>query len=431
MPPGISAFRSAKHGTASIVYYSNIEKTITSRKLFLELKTKPWRSHEFPPISWEFLPPGAASKYAKLKLAVSRDTEISIPLMSVEILNEGSILRQQIRHIQFNTEIIELHIIRTQYSNKRIPSLGDAISPFNMHPIETVAPPRAQLSLYRIGNTSRTNRSRLDEKIVTVIHAPILNDQIFKKTTATYITQNAGKYGVRISIKNPLLPAKYWYGIVNPVKNRQRLYFLVAHDNNVAVKSTRSRIGSGVFDGPETIEVRTVTYEIKDRNNFKIPYLDEKYLDENKYVTLSEIFQEKIDKGKWLKNHQPDGEFKRQLVNKIEDVISVIPIADELYDIGTLAYTLATGKRAWLGDDVSRSEMIVFAALVLLPLLPEANKVLKKIRPIDNKKLRSMVDKIIKEDAAETISFEVIAAMSTLSTQEQKKLAESLKSVFK
>jgi hypothetical protein len=405
VPPGMTAFRSAATGTGTLVYRRDIGDAQKSAGLDIDLADRPWRPQDDPPFSWEFVDPGIERSHPIIRLAVSGTTEITLSPVNV---HEGNV-----DPFRPSAKDPELQIIRTQHRPSRIPALDETLGPFDIHPPASLGPaqPTVRMGKHPLTGQAVTNESTLRAKAVSVVVIPFLSSKHKpgELVRSTFLTHAGGRYGIRIYAKDPFKPARYWY-LHGSEENKFEVLTLVIHDSNVFVKSIRSQSRSGGV----VPKVVTHEYEVGPRDSVRIPYQDD-------FFEPQAAFESVIDASSRVRNQAPDGEFLRDLVNQGELLVSLVPGWGQVYDLASFAYSAVTGKRAWLGDEMSGSEQAVLGAFALVPMAPAARRVLRGSRA----EFSGLAQEVMRHSAT-TASVEQKAAIGALEPAQQRALAEGL-----
>ena len=421
MAPGITESRSAAAGTGILRYYEDLDRPTSSPGLEFTFEDRPWRPHEYPPFSWQHLESYGPKGAPVLRLAVSRGTAIEIRPLNPIV---GTI-----NPFAPNERDPEIQIIRTQYRPRRIPLFDEPIGAFEIHPPVTLGPDWSNRRVSKGFDGRMTwNDTIIAAKQMGVTTTPYLS-RLHKRgepVRTTSLMHLGGGYSIEIYIKDPWRPARYWYWYAtDPADGALRVRIVVLHDENVLVKSIRSRLGRTASGGPVP-ELATYARTIHDFDPFDIPFQDEQLLPEGSEWILDAF----STRASAMHNEAPDGEFLRGLVDRAEGLISLIPVLGEVYDVASFVYGLATGKRMWVGDKLSPIEQGINGAAALLPLVPASARVLARApRPI-SAEADLVVREATREAIGDAVPVEVVAAVGALPQGEQAALAAELLEVL-
>jgi len=159
--------------------------------------------------------------------------------------------------------------------------------------------------------------------------------------------QVQGKYRIDIRIKNPQLPAAFWYEIVEPESSERNFYAVrIVYSKNVNVKVEAKE---GMSD---KVAVFAARVDIS-----RVPFQGER---------LDESLINKVDNGFIKPKPMGVSGIEDVLADVLDTALGAIPIVGEIYDVSQFAYAAATGEDFW-GRKVDKTELYILGGAILLP----------------------------------------------------------------
>jgi hypothetical protein len=341
----IRGFRRPLDGTGKLIYYPDTPSSARSRPLVFTFKSKSQGIYGRPaPFAWRLLEPFGKLKYPVLDLVADRYTEIqpppqyywgrqpSLSTPFVRIFRPQTLMTVPQEEGPFDADVI-LGNLDKQYGVKR---QGE--------------------TEWRWG---RGGASR-DVHRFYIHHLPVGSQSDLRGKPICVVSSLSGAYHAELHVKNLWKPVAYFLQIDDDAKTIRGFepQIFVFTDTNVTIKNIRQDDRAvhlhvhHFFRGPDAYRHHIPAFANNEVSSSGAWPADQLHL-----LSPKEIRRE-FASGYWW----------RQFVQSAEDLIGLIPVVGDAYDIGSTAYMAATGKAPWTGDRVPRAEAIVYAAAAIGPI---------------------------------------------------------------
>lgn len=349
---GIHGFTEPSKGKGVLYYYQDLNRPRTTLRITFEFSTSlpwlslPWHKTGLQPFTWDYLPPTAERAYPVIRIVAARHVFISVS--SRESLNKDENSSDKwmvLYHVQ---------IFRPQHEGI-IYSEGERIEPYRL----------IRTPFYSEPPKSANNRTGYRDV------------KVYSKPDGVIIANLYGKHRVDISVKDPKLPAAFWYVIVDPDNpDFSTFEMIIIHTKNVKidVKANAARLADRHF----IVAIDAAEVDFSD-----VPFQGE---------SLSTQSIERL-KGKFkrVKSKDFSGGTKERLFDIFDAVISAIPFIGDLYDIAQFSYSAVTGKDFW-GRKISQRELLVIAGSILISVGTSSKGFQKRLSNAASKELKVLFE---------------------------------------
>jgi hypothetical protein len=305
----------------------------------------PWGGDEAAPFSWRLINPVGDQRFPIIDLVADRFTEIIPPRAY-----SGP------RGPDPTTETPFVRILRPQVQN----TVPQEEEDFNIDKILGNAD-----SIY--GTTERF--TRIGGSVSPALHQffirhlPISNQGKARTLPICVVTNVASHYQLQLRARDIWRPLAYWLQIFDNEKVVQShtaaIWTFV--DRNVDHKNVRLSEANTRLD-----VYRRFLAGVNQRS--EIPYFSANVaLSQNGWPSNRDwmVSDERTER---VVSERPEGYWWRQFVQRAEDLVGLVPVVGDIYDIGSIAYMSVSGKAPWTGDPVPRAASFIYGAVVLGPI---------------------------------------------------------------
>ena len=198
-----------------------------------------------------------------------------------------------------------------------------------------------------VPSLSTSNRAKRENRAVYVS----------QHRTGVLLQQVGGKYLVDIRICDPLLPAAFFYHVVDPEESeRNDFRLLVIHNWNVEVTV---KTASGQYDKVSVFAKRVGSpWGAAGRSGIDdVPWMGDEVTD----ADLAGNVPVRPDRSVGVEG------LSDIFVEIVDGVLGFVPLVSDIYDLGQFAWAAATGRDFW-GREVDGTELLLLGAAAILPL---------------------------------------------------------------
>ena len=342
----IQGFKRPLDGSGTLFYFPSEPGDVRNPPLvFRFVSRRGWAGDRPAPFAWRLIEPVGDLKHPVLDLVADRFTEIIPPPAYNK--NRGPDPSLATPFVRLFRPQIPHGVPQEEMPFDADEILGNADQVF--------------------GTTERTRRvgGFADPSLhrFYIHHLPVSNQGELCGKPICLITNIVGNYQLQLRPKNIWKPIAYWVQIFDSeeVVNRHTALMWAYVDRNIDLTNliySEASVGLRVYRRfLASSNEREVIPEFANNVSTSQGGWPAKW----DWVLTS---QEEV----LIRSERPEGYWWRQFVQKTEDLIGVIPIAGDVYDIGSIAYMSATGKAPWTGDRVPRGVAIMYGVAVLGPM---------------------------------------------------------------